>query len=69
MSMAERGDGRPGNNMPVILDILVEELRGYTDRLAVIWETDLATVNQHLVRLGLPTIDPNCGRPQGCLVM
>jgi len=69
MSMAERGDGRPGNNMPVILDILVEELRGYTERLAEIWATDLATVNQHLARLGLPRIDPDCGRPEGCLIM
>lgn len=69
MSMAERGDGRPGNNMPVIFDILVEELQGYTTRLSEIWATDLAAVNAILSRLNLPAIDPNCARPEGCLVM
>ena len=69
MSMAERGDGRPMNNMPVIFDILVEELRGYTDRLDEVWRTDLAAVNAELARLGLPTIDPECDRPEGCTVM
>jgi len=69
MSMAERGDGRPMNNMPVILDILVEELGGYTDRMQEIWETDLAAVNAELTRLNLPTIDPSCERPEGCMVM
>jgi photosystem II stability/assembly factor-like uncharacterized protein len=69
MSMSERGDGRPGNNMPVIFDILVEELQGYTDRLDIIWSQDLAAVNAILSRLDLPAIDPECGRPEGCMVM
>ena len=68
MSMSERGDGRPGNNMPVIFGILVEELSGYTDRLAEVWSTDLAAVNAILMRLGLPEIDPECDRPEGCVV-
>ena len=69
MSMAERGDGRPMNNMPVIFDILTEELGGYTDRLAEIWATDLAAVNEELQRLNLPVLDPSCERPEGCMVM
>jgi photosystem II stability/assembly factor-like uncharacterized protein len=68
MSMSERGDGRPGNNMPVIFDILVEELAGYTDRLEVIWSEELAAVNAILGGLDLPTIDPDCGNPGGCMV-
>jgi photosystem II stability/assembly factor-like uncharacterized protein len=69
LSMSERGDGLPGNNMPVIFDILVDELKGYTDRLEEIWATDLAEVNEHLSRLGLPAISPECVRPEGCIVM
>ncbi|MEZ4416444.1 MAG: glycosyl hydrolase [Gemmatimonadota bacterium] len=69
MSMAERGDGRPGNMMPEILGILTDELKGYTDRLEQIWATDLAAVNRELQRLGLPAINPNC-KPEGpCPVM
>jgi photosystem II stability/assembly factor-like uncharacterized protein len=59
LSMSERGDGRPGNNMEEIFQIMVDELRGYTDRLAEIWATDLAEVNRHLDRLGLERLDPN----------
>ena len=69
MSMSERGDGRPGNNMPVIFDILVEELQGYTDRLDIIWSEELAAVNAILGGLDLPAIDPNCAQPEGCMVM
>lgn len=69
MSMSERGDGRPGNNMPVIFDILVEELRGYTDRLDEVWQTDLAAVNAILARLNLPAISPECGTAAGCPAM
>jgi hypothetical protein len=58
MSMAERGDGRPGNMMPEIFSILSEELKGYTDRLAQVWTTELAAVNAQLERLGLPALNP-----------
>jgi hypothetical protein len=66
MSMAERGDGRPTNNMPEIFGILTDQLKGYTDRLDAVWAKDLADVNARLARLGLPPIDPKCGRPEGC---
>ncbi len=69
MSMAERGDGRPGNNMPDILRILSDELKGYTDRLQQVWATDLAAVNRELSRLGLAAIDPACGPADGCPIM
>jgi hypothetical protein len=68
LSMAERGDGRPGNNMPDILRILTDELKGYTDRLDQLWATDLAAVNRELARLGLPAIDPACGADGKCAV-
>ncbi|MGI9627557.1 MAG: WD40/YVTN/BNR-like repeat-containing protein [Longimicrobiales bacterium] len=66
MSMAEMGDGRPGNQMPEIFNILVDELQGYTDRLQEVWSTDLAAVNQELSRLGLDTIDPACNDEGEC---
>jgi photosystem II stability/assembly factor-like uncharacterized protein len=58
LSMSERGDGRPGNNMEEIFQIMVERLRGYTDRLAEVWATDLAAVNRELARLGLEPLNP-----------
>ncbi|MGH7500563.1 MAG: VPS10 domain-containing protein [Longimicrobiales bacterium] len=66
LSMAERGDGRPGNQMPEIFEILTGELKGYTDRLAEVWATDLAAVNAELARLNLPRLDPQCSRAEGC---
>ncbi|MGE3615268.1 MAG: WD40/YVTN/BNR-like repeat-containing protein, partial [Gemmatimonadales bacterium] len=66
MSMAERGDGRPNNNLPEIFGILTAELKGYTDRLAEVWAKDLSAVNNELRRLGLPVIDPNCAKAEGC---
>jgi hypothetical protein len=66
LSMAERGDGRPTTNMPEIFGILNTELKGYTDRLAEVWKTDLAAVNAELARLRLPPIDPKCARVEGC---
>jgi photosystem II stability/assembly factor-like uncharacterized protein len=69
MSMAERGDGRPTNNMPEIFGILSAELKGYTDRLSQIWSRDLAAVNADLRRLNLPPLDPKCVRVDGCPVM
>ena len=69
LAMAERGDGRPGTYMPEIFDILTAELKGYTDRLEEIWNTDLAAVNAELVRLQLPPLNPTCDKPEGCLVM
>jgi photosystem II stability/assembly factor-like uncharacterized protein len=63
MSMAERGDGRPGNMMPEIFNILSEELTGYTDRLVEIWATELAEVNAELRRLDLPQLDPEADPP------
>jgi photosystem II stability/assembly factor-like uncharacterized protein len=58
LSMSERGDGRPGNNMEEIFQIMVERLRGYTDRLAEVWATDLAAVNRELARLGMEALKP-----------
>jgi len=66
LAMAERGDGRPTNNMPEILGILTTELRGHTDRLAQVWRTDLAAVNRELRRRSLPAIDPACAAAAGC---
>jgi hypothetical protein len=66
MAMAERGDGRPGNMMPDIFEILVRELKAYTDRLKEVWATDLAAVNAELRRLNLVPLDPMCDRPEGC---
>ncbi len=66
MSMAERGDGRPTNNMPEIFGILRAELKGYTDRLALVWATELAAVNRELARLGLTPLDPKCAVAAGC---
>jgi photosystem II stability/assembly factor-like uncharacterized protein len=58
LSMSERGDGPPQSGMHEIFDIMVEELRRYTDLLQEIWDTDLAAVNLELDRLGLDRIDP-----------
>ncbi len=66
MSMAERGDGRPTTNMPEIFGILTQELKGYTDRLDEVWQTDLAAVNRELGRLDLAPIDPDCAKAEGC---
>ncbi|MEO7363161.1 MAG: glycosyl hydrolase, partial [Gemmatimonadaceae bacterium] len=66
LSMSERGDGPPNQSMPEIYGILTTELKGYTDRLAVVWKTDLAAVNKELTRLKLPLIDPNCAKAEGC---
>jgi len=66
MSMAERGDGRPTTNMPEIFGILTQELKGYTDRLDEVWQTDLAAVNQELGRLNLAPIEPDCAKAEGC---
>jgi photosystem II stability/assembly factor-like uncharacterized protein len=59
LSMSERGDGRPGNNMEEIFQIMVDRLRGYTDRLEEVWATDLAAVNRELARLGLEALNPD----------
>jgi photosystem II stability/assembly factor-like uncharacterized protein len=59
LSMSEHGDGRPGNNMEEIFQIMVDELRGYTDRLDEVWATDLSAVNRELQRLGLEPVDPH----------
>ncbi len=66
LSMAERGDGRPTSNMPEIFTILSTELKGYSDRLAMVWKTDLAAVNKELARLSLPPLDPQCVKVEGC---
>ena len=58
LSMSERGDGRPGNNLEEIFQIMVDELRRYTDGLVEVWATDLAEVNRELERLGLEILDP-----------
>jgi hypothetical protein len=66
LSMSERGDGPPGTYMPEIFDILSKELKGYSDRLQVVWKTDLAAVNRELARLKLPPLDPTCAKVEGC---
>jgi len=66
MSMAERGDGRPTTNMPEIFQILNDELKGYTTRLAKIWAEDLEAVNRELTRLKLEKLDPKCAKVAGC---
>ena len=58
LSMSERGDGRPVQGMQDVFQIMVDELRGYTDRLAEVWVTDLTAVNRELARLGLDALDP-----------
>ena len=58
LSMSERGDGRPMNNMEEIFQIMVDELRGYAIRLEEVWATDLDAVNRELERLGLERLDP-----------
>jgi len=68
MSMAEQGDGRPGNNFPEVFGILVDELKGYTDRLDAVWDTDLAAVNRELERLGLEAIEVGCGPGEACVI-
>jgi len=67
LSMSERGDGAPTTNMPEILGILTKELKGYTDRLDVIWKSDLVAVNKELTRLKLPLLDPSCAKAEGCV--
>ena len=66
LSMAERGDGRPTTNMPEIFTILSNEFKGYSDRLAMVWKTDLAAANKELARLSLPSMDPQCVKVEGC---
>ncbi|MEP6992587.1 MAG: glycosyl hydrolase, partial [bacterium] len=66
MSMAERGDGAPINSMPEIFGMLSTELKGYTDTLAKVYQTDLVAVNSELARLKLAPIDPQCEKVAGC---
>jgi hypothetical protein len=60
LSMTERGDGAPTNNLPEIYEILNTELKGYTNALAKVWATDLVAVNGELGRLKLIPLDPAC---------
>jgi hypothetical protein len=64
--MAERGDGRPTNNLPEIFDLLSRELAAYERQLMDVWTTDLARANAELARLDLPPVDPQCTRVEGC---
>ncbi|MEX0892175.1 MAG: glycosyl hydrolase [Gemmatimonadota bacterium] len=66
LSMAERGDGRPNENMLEIYGILDRELAGYEARLDGVWAMELTAVNGHLRRLGLPVLDPACTEAEGC---
>ena len=59
----------PNNSMPEIFRILTTELKGYTDKLDIVWKTDLAAVNKELARLKLPPLDPNCVKVEGCVVV
>jgi photosystem II stability/assembly factor-like uncharacterized protein len=58
LSMVERGDGAPNEGMRDVFGIMVDELDGYTGRLAQIWERELASVNGELERLGKDPVDP-----------
>ena len=49
--------------------ILTTELKAYTDRLAVVWKTDLVAVNKELARLKLQPLDPNCEKVEGCTIV
>jgi photosystem II stability/assembly factor-like uncharacterized protein len=60
LSMAERGDGAPTNNLTEIYEIMSRELKGYIDALAKVWATDLVAVNGELARLKLNSLDPGC---------
>ena len=60
LSMTERGDGAPTNNLAEIYEIMSRELKGYTDALAKVWATDLMAVNSELARLKLIPLDPAC---------
>ena len=66
LSMAERGDGAPTNNMPEIFGILSTELGGYLARLNEVWRSDLTATNAELARIGLPVLDPKCAEVKGC---
>ena len=66
LSMAQRGDGPPTNNMAEIFGILAAELKTYTDRLAAVWAMDLAAANRELARLKLAPLDPKCASAEGC---
>ena len=66
LTMAERGDGRPTNNMPEIFGVLSTELAGYEARLARVWAGELAATNAALSRLALPVLDPSCVEVKGC---
>ena len=69
LSMAERGDGPPTNNMPEIFGILTGELKAYTDQLLKIYATDLVAVNKELARLKLAPLDPQCAKVEGCAMV
>jgi photosystem II stability/assembly factor-like uncharacterized protein len=69
LSMSERGDGRPTNNLDEIFGILRTELAGYTDALAKVWAEDLPKLNAELARLKLPPVDPGCAKAEGCVAV
>ena len=58
LSMVERGDGRPNEGMHEVFGIMTAELQRHLERLADLWERELAAVNRELERLGLPLLDP-----------
>ncbi len=62
VSMAERGDGAPTNNMGEIFGILSTELKVYETQLQKVYATDLVAVNAALARLRLPLLDPACAK-------
>jgi photosystem II stability/assembly factor-like uncharacterized protein len=67
LSMAEAGDGRPNAGMREIFETLSAELKGYTDRLEVVWKSELAAFNAEAQRLGMPRADPACATAAGCV--
>jgi hypothetical protein len=68
LSMSERGDGRPINNMPTIFEILATEMTTYSNRLQAVWKKDLAAYNAALAKRHLPPVDPACTKAAGCVV-
>ena len=68
LGVVSRGDGRPTSNIPEIFQIQAGQLKVQTDRLAVVWKTDLAEFNREAARVKLPAVSPKCAKPEGCEV-
>ena len=68
LRVVSQGDGRPTSNIPEIFGIQSGQLKVQTDKLALVWKTDLAAFNKEAARLKLPPVDPKCAKAEGCSV-